>query len=203
MRNIGIWAFAYCTDLSQLTLSEGLESIGESAFTQCWSLPSVIIPSTVTTIGDSAFEECRALTAAVFRDSPPTFGDNISNNHADGFLIIYPTGDKRAEWERETDPNYDAEAQTYCNYDAQSGVLVSFVTNHDSLELEPQRVEYDSLATTPDTPIDPDRLYEFSGWYSDDGCTNLFNFEDTPITENTTLYTKWLSMTNLSFREAL
>ena len=44
-------------------------------------------------------------------------------------------------------------------------------------------------------PSDPTKEgYTFDGWHLDESCTQVFNF-DTVLTENTTLYAKWLVKT--------
>ncbi len=57
--SIGNSAFASCTDLNKITISEGVTNIEASAFSNCSHLEIVTISSTVTNIGDSAFSDCR------------------------------------------------------------------------------------------------------------------------------------------------
>ena len=58
---IGDYAFAN-TNVEQINLPEGIESIGTSAFDGNGSLKRVILPSTLTSIGQFAFYECRSLS---------------------------------------------------------------------------------------------------------------------------------------------
>ena len=57
---IGDYAFAN-TNVEQINLPEGIESIGTSAFDGNGILKEVILPSTLTSIGQFAFYECRSL----------------------------------------------------------------------------------------------------------------------------------------------
>ena len=68
-------AFAYCYDLTSITIPNSLTSIGERAFTRCISLQSATIPSSVTEIGERAFEDCESLTSAVIPDGVKTISD--------------------------------------------------------------------------------------------------------------------------------
>ena len=65
---------------------------------------------------------------------------------------------------------------------------VSFVTNGGS-EIDDQSVESGATAVVPESPTREE--YQFFGWYADLNCTSEFNF-NTPITEETTVYAKWL-----------
>ena len=58
---IGEWAFAYYSSLTEVTIPEGVTSIRAFAFRSCSSLTKVIIPEGVTSIGDSAFLYCSSL----------------------------------------------------------------------------------------------------------------------------------------------
>lgn len=58
---IGDSAFAGCSELAMIELSEKITVIGEGAFRGCSSLADIKIPSSVTEIGDSAFADCRKL----------------------------------------------------------------------------------------------------------------------------------------------
>lgn len=59
--SIGNYAFANCSDLTNLTLPNNLISIGNFAFYQCNSLIKLKIPDTVTSIGEYAFFNCSSL----------------------------------------------------------------------------------------------------------------------------------------------
>lgn len=64
VQTIGQSAFAYCTSLKNLTLSEGLESIRQEAFHGCKSLESVVIPESTARIYKRAFWNCKNLKTA-------------------------------------------------------------------------------------------------------------------------------------------
>ena len=53
-----------CTELSDVTLPDGLKAIGASAFSHCEQLYELRIPDTVTEIGEAAFEETPFLEQA-------------------------------------------------------------------------------------------------------------------------------------------
>lgn len=55
-----------------------------------------------------------------------------------------------------------------------------------------QSVKGGETATAPQSPTRP--LHGFEGWYTDPDCTdgNEYDFENTPITEDITLYAKWV-----------
>lgn len=61
---IGEYAFNGCSDLSSLTIENGVKSIGNNAFGACRKLTEVIIPNSVTSLGEYAFSECDALERA-------------------------------------------------------------------------------------------------------------------------------------------
>jgi uncharacterized repeat protein (TIGR02543 family) len=41
--------------------------------------------------------------------------------------------------------------------------------------------------------------YSFGGWYKEEACTNAWDFENDVVTENTTLYAKWLHLYTVNF----
>ena len=61
--SIGSSAFAWCSDLTSVTIPNSVTSIGERAFKVCSGLTSVTIPNSVTSIGNSAFSDCSSLTS--------------------------------------------------------------------------------------------------------------------------------------------
>ncbi len=58
VKRIGEEAFSYCSNLTNVTLSNGLEYIGVGAFSFCNSIESIKIPATVNEICEYAFDDC-------------------------------------------------------------------------------------------------------------------------------------------------
>ncbi|MBP5722470.1 MAG: leucine-rich repeat domain-containing protein [Bacteroidales bacterium] len=61
--SIGSYAFYECTNLTSITIPEGVTSIEEETFFGCTSLTSITIPESVTSIGRGAFSGCTGLTS--------------------------------------------------------------------------------------------------------------------------------------------
>ena len=55
VKSLGHHAFDNCTNLSEITLNEGLSSIGTHAFANCLEIKKIVIPSSVNTIKNYAF----------------------------------------------------------------------------------------------------------------------------------------------------
>ena len=69
--NIGVNAFAYCSNLEKVRLSEGLETIGVGAFRYDTSLREVVIPESVKSIEVEAFAWCNSLEKVTFLGNQP------------------------------------------------------------------------------------------------------------------------------------
>ncbi|MDD4821101.1 MAG: leucine-rich repeat protein [Bacteroidales bacterium] len=61
--SIGLRAFGGCTELTSVTISEGIISIGIATFDYCKNLLSIALPSTLINIGIGAFDTCEKLTS--------------------------------------------------------------------------------------------------------------------------------------------
>ena len=72
---IGDPAFAFCYDLTSVTIPDSVTAIGEGAFYYCTSLTSVTIPDSVTSIGVRAFRNCESLTSVTIPDSVTAIGN--------------------------------------------------------------------------------------------------------------------------------
>ena len=72
---------------------------------------------------------------------------------------------------------------------------VSYVTGGASL-VESQQVVAGGTATKPADPVREG--FKFSGWFTDEACTNAFDFS-TPINSNLTLYAGWTKSTLVQF----
>ncbi len=73
--SIGDHAFSWCTDLTEITIPEGVTSIGNHAFRGCSSLTQITIPEGVTSIGDYVFSECSSLTQITIPEGVTSIGD--------------------------------------------------------------------------------------------------------------------------------
>ena len=67
--------FADNTNLTAVTLPEGLVEIGNSAFSGCQNLESLVLPESLTTFGRDAFNDCRLLKAIKIPSGVTTIPD--------------------------------------------------------------------------------------------------------------------------------
>jgi hypothetical protein len=72
--SMGDGAFSGCSELTSITLPEGLTSIGGSAFRNCRGLTSITLPDGLTSIGDGAFYYCNSLTSITLPDGLTSIG---------------------------------------------------------------------------------------------------------------------------------
>ena len=89
---IGDNAFIDCTELTSVTIPDGVTSIDVAAFLGCTSLTSVTIPDSVTSIKSKAFFNCTSLKSVTIPASVTNIGD-----YALGYYEIYNTDS--CEWE--------------------------------------------------------------------------------------------------------
>ena len=80
---------------------------------------------------------------------------------------------------------------TTVNISSSETFTVSFETNGGGA-IASQNITSGQKATRPSDPTK--NGYKFMGWYADSGLTTEFNFNDTLITENKTIYAKWTKM---------
>lgn len=69
VKEINEWAFASCSNITSISIPEGVVSIGEEAFLGCTNLSHIYIPQSVRTIGDDAFSDCSSLESVSFSGS--------------------------------------------------------------------------------------------------------------------------------------
>ena len=77
--NILYGAFSYCSNLTNITLHDGITNIGDSAFAYCESLTSITIPDSVKSIGKSAFSWCIQMRSIAIGLSVEEIGSNAFN----------------------------------------------------------------------------------------------------------------------------
>ena len=88
-------AFSSCTNLTRVTIGNGVTSISDYAFAYCDGLTSVTIPDSVTSIGEYAFDDCTNLTSVTIGNSVTSIGedafygcDNLSYNEYDNACYL-------------------------------------------------------------------------------------------------------------------
>ena len=78
-----------------------------------------------------------------------------------------------AQWEKIPDPIYTV------TFDSQGGSAV-----------DAQEIEKGQKVTRPDNPTKEN--YTFGGWFKDAACTSAWNFDSETVTQDMTLYAKWM-----------
>ena len=80
------------TNLTAVTLPDGLVEIGNYAFYGCRNLESIIIPSSVNSIGISAFSECKALKDIYCQavNVPETHSSAFDNSPIENMTLYVP-----------------------------------------------------------------------------------------------------------------
>ena len=87
------------------------------------------------------------------------------------------------------------------------GFLTASIDDITVRKMKKMVVSFDSLGGTPVgsletfenqyvvAPIEPEKEgYYFGGWYTEKNLKNLFDFNNTPITKNITLYARWIKI---------
>lgn len=71
---IGYRAFAERTDLTSVTIPEGVTELGTSVFNGCTGLTSVTLPDSLTTLGNYVFKKCSSLQSITLPNKVTTIG---------------------------------------------------------------------------------------------------------------------------------
>ena len=64
---LGLFAFAHCPSLTELSLPENMTVIGDNAFQACTELKSVALPESLTKVSDEAFYYCHAMETVTIK----------------------------------------------------------------------------------------------------------------------------------------
>lgn len=93
VESIGNYAFYNCDGITSITLPRSLTRIGSNAFYACDGITSVSIPATITNIGKNAFDGCDSLKSiTVGMTVPPTLTAQIAS--ASRIKLYVPKGTK-------------------------------------------------------------------------------------------------------------
>ena len=151
--------------ITSITLPNSLETISDYAFCKCNNLTSITIPNSVEWIGDYAFCNCYNLETIYCERSQACAQENWNPN-----------------WKG------NCGAEVMWNY-----VIPEYTVTFNTVggtTVDSKTVDENNVISTPTTEKDG---YTFAGWYTDDQYTTEFNF-NTPITEDITLYAKWVEV---------
>lgn len=158
-------------------------SVGVEAFRNCSLLKIILIPNETTSIGDSAFYDCNEKLKICYKGNSEDFAkiDKGDNNEFLDTNVYYYTDDPEnkegAMW------------WYYENGEIYTKVLVTF-NSTGGTNVSPQATIFNGKITKPTTTLEKDYC-EFEDWYIDSEFNEKFDF-DTTITENITLYAKWI-----------
>ncbi len=142
---IGIYssAFAYCKDVTSITIPNSVTKIGEWAFRECKGLTSITLPNSVTSMDNSIFLDCRNLYLVHLPDdlrkiTSSTFKNCInltSINIPDSVIIIEPEAFQNCNSLMSIDlPNSITSIGRYAFYDC--GSLLSVFIPSSVLNIE-------------------------------------------------------------------
>ena len=200
--SIGDSAFGRCYNLETLKLGENIETIGDDNFVgvvdgvffYCTNLSKIIIPEKVKTIELNTFKGCSGLTSITLPAGLTSFKDSLENypadcvfyynndeTHAQGLFGDKLVGDKLA--------GHQFLCRCNVTFDAKGGTLTDKDGNLTGRAVVPV---YETEKITKDEvdKLTPTRTgYKFTGWYTKDG--QLFDVNETAITEDTTLHAGW------------
>ena len=197
--SIGEEAFYECTKLETISFGENIETIGRWAFTGCSALTNVTIPKNVTTIESGTFKKCSKLEYIILPAGLTSFKDSLTG---------CPAGN----------PNG---AIYYKNYKAAADALLADNDNNSNIDANDKlknrnflylckvtfdanggdQTDYPEMSVYKTKKINANDLaaikaptragYKFTGWYTDTDGKQLFNADETAITDDITLHAGW------------
>ena len=82
------YAFVGCSDITSVTIEEGVMSVNTHAFGECSSLTTVTLPSTIMDLGGQAFGFSGLTTITINATTPPSYGSGLFD-YSENLAHIY------------------------------------------------------------------------------------------------------------------
>lgn len=82
------YAFVGCSDITSVTIEEGVLDINPHAFDGCTGLTTVTLPSTIMDLGNQAFTHTGLTTITIKATTPPTYGSSLFSD-SESLVHIY------------------------------------------------------------------------------------------------------------------
>ena len=218
LKTIGSDAFLSCKALTSITLPDSVTDIGKEAFQYCTDLKSITIPENVTAIEPDTFYWCSSLKDITLPAGLTSFQDDLSFCPAGRIRATDVKTDENGKPILNPDGSYiyiyTPDGAIYFNNDRdhadnllKNPVLAGrnfLCLCHVTFDAKGGDLTYDKVPVYETEKIigtkanklkaipNPTRAgYNFTGWYTDTDGKQLFNADETAITDDITLYAGW------------
>ena len=195
MTDIGKGAFWYCSNLESITIPENVTAIKPDTFYWCLSLKDITLPAGLTSFQDD-LSFCPAGRIRATDVKTDENGKPILNPDGSYIYIYTPDGAIYFNNNRDTaeqlegyDVLKDRNFLCLCKviFDANGGK-----TDYPEVPVYETEKIIGTKANKLKAIPNPTRAgYNFTGWYTDTDGKQLFNADETAITEDITLYARW------------
>ena len=199
--SIGDSAFDSCKHLTTLSLGKNITAIDDGAFTYCYDLKSITIPDKVKELGPWTFIGCTSLEYIIFPAELTSLQASLHDIPAN-CVIYYNNNERKADslfGNHSALIGHKILCLCHVTFDANGGELNDYDGNLTDQAVVPvyktekitDTKANELKANDPNAIPNPTRPgYNFTGWYTEDG--KLFDVDNTAITEDTTLYARWV-----------
>ena len=203
LEEIGTYSFYGCSGLTKITIPSSVKTIRGGAFQNCTNLESVTLSEGILEIGTEAFRRTK-LKSLNIPKSVKKLGYYIVR---DCFHVAHITIEAPSQLEETADTSAgvfepNCNTNVYCEprlerllhhwHGHESFITTVDVTLVDGDKRDQKKIKYgaDITALDKDKPIKPG--YNFTGWYTDEDCTERYPNEQLFTNINgTTLYAGW------------